>query len=255
MKIPITILTSFLFGLLPAAAGTYVPAPGVTMPAESASDWSFRMALYGWAQSLDGDVAARGISAPVDVGFDDIVENLDFGAMGAIEIGYGRWSFLADGVYAEISASASTPFGFVADSLDAELKQFLGHFVIAYEVLRTDGAKLDVYGGVRVNWIDLEIELGPLGSSDDEGWTDPIIGARFQAELGDSFFFRALGDVGGFGVASDFTWQAMAGFGYRFNEHCSALLTYRAIGTDYSDGGFTYDVTSHGPLIGLEFRF
>jgi hypothetical protein len=33
------------------------------------------------------------------------------------------------------------------------------------------------------------------------------------------------------------------------------LLGYRGIGTDYTDGGFTYDVVTHGPILGFEYRF
>jgi opacity protein-like surface antigen len=84
---------------------------------------------------------------------------------------------------------------------------------------------------------------------------DPIIGFRLQSELTEKLFFRATGDIGGFGVSSDLTWQAMGGFGYRFTERCSGLLGDRAIGTDYTDGGFAHDVTTHGPVIGLGFRF
>jgi opacity protein-like surface antigen len=255
MRIITLILSAVMLGAAPLYAGTPSPVPEVSNVPEQASDWSFRLALYGWAQSLDGDVTARGISSPVDVGFDDILDNLDFGAMGAVEIGYGRWSFLVDGVYAKISASAPTPFGFVADSLDMQFKQFLGHAVVSYEFTRTDKVKFDAYFGARINWLDLELELGAFNQSDEKTWIDPIVGVRLQAELGHSFFFRTLADVGGFGISSDFTWQAMAGFGYHFNDNCSALLTYRAIGTDYTNGGFTYDVTAHGPVIGLEYRF
>jgi hypothetical protein len=204
---------------------------------------------------VEGDVAARGISTPVDVGIDDVLRNLDVAVMGVVEVGYGRWSLLADSNYVELSVNEPTPFGLIAPSFDVNYTEFMGNYVIAYEVLKTDSGKLDVYAGARVNWLELEFDLGPFNRSASRGWVDPIIGTRYQAELGRSFFLRSLGDIGGFGVSSDLTWQAMAGFGYQFNDRCSALLTYRAIGTDYHRGGFLYDVVSHGPLLGVEFRF
>jgi hypothetical protein len=33
------------------------------------------------------------------------------------------------------------------------------------------------------------------------------------------------------------------------------LIGYRALGTDYEDGAFEYDVTAHGPVLGVEFTF
>ncbi|HEX5790843.1 MAG TPA: hypothetical protein VFY13_06795, partial [Luteolibacter sp.] len=73
--------------------------------------------------------------------------------------------------------------------------------------------------------------------------------------LPNSFFVRMVGDIGGFGVSSDSTWQALAGLGYHLDDSSSVWLGYRGIGTDYQDGGFGYDVISHGLLLGYECRF
>jgi hypothetical protein len=100
---------------------------------------------------------------------------------------------------------------------------------------------------------------GPEGrsysDSADKTWVDPIIGFRVHHDITDKFFVRALADIGGFGISSDLTWQAMASLGYRINDKASVGLGYRAISTDFTSGGTTYDVTSHGLLLGLEYRF
>ena len=257
---PLVILSTLTILSLPALAGSSAPAidqTTLTTPAE-ASPWTVRTALYGWAQGLDGDISVYGKSAAVDIGFDDIVQDLDFAAMGVIEIGHGRWSFMADINYAKISdGDTKGPI-----TLDVENTQFLGNFIVAYQTIRTADITLDPYAGARVNSIDLQLDVDnstTLGKdfsrSQGKTWVDPIIGGRFQAELSDRFFFRAVGDIGGFGIASDLTWQAMAGFGYRVTENGSLLAGYRSIGTDYTDGGFTYDVVAHGPIIGFEYKF
>lgn len=256
MKTKFATVSTFLLASFFAAAGTSAPSFEEPLaPAAGSSPWSCKVALYGWLQAVEGDVAARGISTPVDISIDDILSNLDVALMGMIEVGYGRWSFVADSAYVELSANEPTPFGIIAPSFDVNYTELVGNYVIAYELMKTDSQKFDVYAGIRATWLELEFDLGPFNQSASQGWVDPIIGARYQADLGHSFFLRALGDIGGFSVSSDLTWQAMAGFGYRFNEQCSALLTYRAISTDYSSGGFVFDVISHGPLLGVEFRF
>ena len=141
-----------------------------------------------------------------------------------------------------------------------EEQQFLGNFIVAYEAMRTNTAKLDVYAGVRVNSIKATLDLSDrrlpdFHGSSTETWVDPIIGARFNCEVSNNIFFRTVGDVGGFGVSSQFTWQAMAGFGYSFHQYGDLLLGYRAVGTDYTNGGFTYNIIGHGPIIGYEFKF
>jgi hypothetical protein len=140
------------------------------------------------------------------------------------------------------------------------MNQFIGNFMVTYRALDTPCTSLDVYAGARVNSLDADVDIAfrlipPRSVSASETWVDPIIGARFQQELSDSFFFRAVADIGGFGIESDRTWQALAALGYRLGENGSVVLGYRGIGTDYSSGGFTYDVISHGVLLGLEWRF
>ncbi len=241
----------------PAFAGTTVPSLTDTQPVASTdSGWQVRAALYGWGTALDGDVTLRGRNVPVDVGFDDVLDNLDFAVMGAVEIGNGKWSFLADLFYAELSSSNSRGnLGF-----ETQLDQFIGNFIVAYNVLDNGCSRFDVYGGARVNSLDADLNIttnriGTFSGSESKTWVDPIIGVRFQQELSDKFFFRAVGDIGGFGIESDLTWQALAGIGYRVNDSGSVVLGYRGIGTDYSDGNFGYDVISHGVLLGFEYKF
>jgi len=252
MKNKTSVLTSMILSSLPAFAGTAIP----TIQPAPESPWSCRVAIYGWAESLKGEIGVLDHTAKVDLSFKDILKHFNMGFMGAVEVGYKRWSFLADSVYAEISGSDSRRNIYV--HLDD--KQYLGNFIVAYEVMRTDSMKFDVYGGARVNWIKSSLDISDhrrldFHGSATESWVDPIIGARFQTELPSNFFFRTVGDVGGFGVSSQFTWQAMAGLGYSFHEHGNLLLGYRALGTNYTNGGFTYDLIAHGPVLGYEFRF
>ncbi len=249
------ILTAMLaLASLPAFAGSTAPAIDQTaITTTEAPEWSLRFDIYGWAQALDGDIDIRRLSVPVDVGFDDILENLDIAVMGAVAVNYGRWSFLADFNYAEIEADATLLRGRIP--VEFTQQQFLGNFTVGYGVVQSGTTTFEVYGGVRVNAIDVELDFGKFDRSTDKSWVDPIIGARFQTDLSDKWFVRAVGDIGGFGVASDFTWQAMAGVGYRVTGNGALLLGYRGIGTDYTDGGFTYDIVAHGPVIGFECKF
>ncbi len=61
--------------------------------------------------------------------------------------------------------------------------------------------------------------------------------------------------IGGFGAASDLTWNLQGSVGYKFNKCISLEVEYRYFDTDYSDSGFTYDIAQSGALIGLNLRF
>lgn len=248
-------IVSLLLSLtsLPVLAGT-----AITVPASNPLDdeWEIRAAAYLWATQLDGDVIIKGNTVPVDVGFDDLLQQIDFAFTGVIEARKGRWGVMADLFYAELSTEAN---GRLLD-IDTEMKQFMGNFSVSYRWIETPDRLFDTFAGVRVNSMDTTVEIDrffapDFTASDTQTWADLIVGIRFQQELTEKWFFRAVGDIGGFGLESDLTWQAMLGLGYRVNDHSSVLLGYRAIGSDYTDKSFTYDVTSHGVLLGYETKF
>ena len=71
--------------------------------------------------------------------------------------------------------------------------------------------------------------LGPelVSLSKSEGWFDPIVGARLWLPLAGSFSGILRGDVGGFGVGSDRTWQLGAHLRYAFSNSVSPLGGHR----------------------------
>ncbi len=176
--------------------------------------------------------------------------------MGLVEVGKGRWSFMADVFYAKLEPSTSNRLG----SFDSQIEQFIGNFAVFYRVVENQTTHLDAFAGARVNWMETDVDIKftndtTLSGSADKTWVDPIIGVRFHHDLTDKFFIRALADIGGFGISSDLTWQGMAAVGYRITDKASVGLGYRGIGTDYTSGGTTYDVISHGLLLGFEYKF
>jgi hypothetical protein len=98
--------------------------------------------------------------------------------------------------------------------------------------------------------------IHPSGTVD---WWDPIIGARLTLPMGKAWTFNLRGDVGGFGVGSDFAWQAFPWLSWQFSERGSLQAGYRAISTDYDEGSglseFRYDVVTQGPQLGVTYRF
>ncbi len=243
-----------------AQAGT-APTPNLTpittAPAEGG--WWFRAAPYGWVTAITGDVGIGRLSAPVDISMSDTLGDLDMAAMGVLEAGYGRWSFGVDVVYGKTSQDIGGG-GRLFDSFRYEQKQWLITPVAAYRVVETGSYHMDVFAGARITVLQADltgrfVRGGQETRGVDTSWVDPLIGIRGQAELGGSWFFRYNADIGGFGASSDLIWQAFAGFGYRFNDFASLAFGYRGLGIDYSRGDFFLDTVTHGPVIGVEFRF
>ena len=115
--------------------------------------------------------------------------------------------------------------------------------------------------GFRYMYLDAKLGITPTGvpvTLSDGGsaqWIDPTVGLYGHYDITDKRFINALGDVGGFGVGSDLTWQAFGALGYNWTKTLSTSIGYRAIYEDYQDGGFVYDVTQQGVFAGLGIHF
>lgn len=248
-------------------------APAKEPAAGPSADWRVDFTTWIWVMGLEGEIGVRGRSADVDSSFADIMEQSDsiFALSGRLEIGSGRMSAYVDGMYCDLGVDdASGPSGLI--DVDVTFEQTTIDFGAMFRVVDVEpsgeSAKndrnftLDLYGGGR--YVNLDIEFDPANAasrSDSIDWIDPIVGARVTVPIAEHWHVSVNGDVGGFGVASDFTWSATAVVGYDFTlfDHpASVMAGYRAIGWDYTSNGsaqFEWDVIQHGAIIGFSMKF
>lgn len=252
------------------------PAPAHDAPAASAwqrDPLSFDLSFYLWAPSLDGDVTAQGASAQVDADFLDVLQDSDsvFGFSGRLDARYDRLGAFVDATYMKTGVDAVPT---EADRVDVTSELTFIDFGVSWRIAdeplepptpsRNHRAlRLDAYAGAR--YTDLALDLDPReapSSSRDKDWIDPIVGLALELDAADNIRILARGDVGGFGVNSDFTWSALAGIGFNFEMFglsSTAWLGYRALGQDYSDGSgetrFEWDMILHGPALAITVRF
>jgi hypothetical protein len=94
-------------------------------------------------------------------------------------------------------------------------------------------------------------------------WTDPFVGARLRLAVAPGHQIFVRGDVGGFGVGSRSSWQAVAGYTFDFAVRdgvtFSGLIGYKALYVDYEQGEgrrrYEFDMLQHGPVVGLGLRW
>lgn len=256
-------LAALLFGSAAAQADD-LPLPGPQIAGggtNGAPEWSFGIAPYLWAAGIEGDVAQLGApTANIDASFSDILENLDFAAMLVGEARYGRYGLFLDLMYVKISGSESTPVGVLADELTLDTETLAFTAAPEYRLFDSPTASVDAMAGLRVWAVDTKVEidgglLDGTSAKDDETWVDPLVGVKTHVNLTPEIYVSAWGMIGGFGISSDFMWDAWGGLGYQFNDSVAAVIGYRGTGVDYDDGPFLYDVIQHGPVIGAVFRF
>ena len=89
--------------------------------------------------------------------------------------------------------------------------------------------------------------------------TNFSVGANLALPLGKGFALKLRGDVGGFGVGSDFTWQVYPYLDWRFAKWGSLQAGYRWLYMDYETGSgadrFAYDMMNQGVQLGFTFHF
>ena len=241
-------------------AGTSSPENIDIQPTQTSSDWWLTITPYGWVTATDGDMGVAGRVAPVDISFQDTLEDLELAFMLAAEGGIDRWVSGFDGIYGAFSSSADlpAPFGLYTKAT-VDFDQFFGRVHAGYQIVKDDNATLTAFVGARYSYLSTEIVLSgaapTLAVDGSKSWIDPVIGLHGVWVINDRWFLHGGGDIGGFGVSSDLIWQVNAAIGYRFTDSVSALVGYRGLGVDYTDGGFLVDTVAHGPVIGLSLRF
>ena len=223
---------------------------------ESAADssgWRFRAVPYLWMAGQTGKMGLRGgDGTEVEAEFEDIIKNLEFGFMAVLEAGKGQWSVLLDGMFVNLSRDSLG----TSDKTTIEARQVT---VDAAAVFRFRNPEyLGLYAGVRYNSIETEVEHndGTLAKA-NQAWVDPIAGVRLRWDFASGWLIGGKADVGGFGLASDFTWQIVPAAGYQLSRTWAVLLAYRYLSINYEDEseGFLYDVNTGGFALGVEISF
>jgi hypothetical protein len=209
---------------------------------------------------MSGTTAVLGQEVVVDASFSDILNNLQFGAMGLVVARKGNWGVGGDAVWMTLGANGTAPgpLGRVTGSADMSQGAF------AFYGLRRLGAGADVMFGARVNTLQANLRVnGPFAVRSVDGsktWFDPIVGLQLRTpDNGGRWHAQVFTEIGGFGVGSTFTWQVFPTMGVSLSERMSIEFGYRWLDMDYSSGEnltlFKYDVLTQGRVLGFGFRF
>jgi len=221
---------------------------------KSEGSWEFNFApMYLWAVSIDGDQTVKGNKVELDVPFSDILDNLN----GAVTFHFEGlhqkcWGFLSDLNYILLEMEDGPT--------DIDFTEIMLELAGFYRF--TEGAHaIDGLGGLRYSSMEVDLDAPlPLPSVDQrKDWVDPYIGLRWRWKFAAKWGSRLRGDIGGFGVGSDLTWNLAALVDFKPWEHVGLFGGYRALYQDYSTGSgnnkFEFDATMHGPVLGLDITW
>jgi hypothetical protein len=289
--LPSNVSTFWLTAVLISAA----LLPAASAAESAGEGWQFSVIPFLWMPGLEGTIGIRGVTAAVDASFIDILDTVKdadsfVGLLGGVEARHGPWGGFLYGMWTKLSADA-IPAGPITLQVETELTlaEFGGLYRLGEWSLSLGASHsmaegeprlaLDLSAGGRLAYVQAEIGVNrpppenrtsaqnvTTGSREDHSrwqvWVDPIIGSRVTVDLYKRFQLLVGGDIGGFGVGSHFTAAVMGLLGYRFQmfgHGAIAQAGYRAFWQNYdtrTNGSlFRWDVTLHGPILGLTIRF
>lgn len=240
--------------------GAMIMTPGLAQE-KTGAEWKFLLEPYVMFPFMNGNVGIGTLPAvTVDADVSDIFSNLKIGAMLYAEAYTEDWIIGSDIIYMNLKQEVFRDG--IISSGDLQAKQF------AWEMsgLRNVLPWLDLGLGARLNSLSTEVGLTITKPNDvenkskkiSETWVDPIIIARIKNASNEKIQYQFRGDIGGFGIGSDFAWQIQANIGYRFSELFQLSAGYRIISMDYDKGSgdnrFMYDVDTSGPVVRFGFN-
>ena len=253
-----------LRGVFVAAALVSFPLmanPATAQNTSQQSDpWSITLSPYIWFSGLGGEVTGPHGGESFSADFGDIFGTMKLSFMGLAEARRGKFSLLTDIMYLNLQQGVPVP-GLGAYSGGRARTQSVEVSAIGlYTVTEGSTGRVELGGGIRGWWFDTELKLDPGAlpgktQNASTAWVDPVIAARGVLRLNDRLSLTAYGDVGGFGVGSEFTWQTFATLDYKVAENATVSAGFRYIHIDYQKGRNDISLDMAGPIIGASIRF
>jgi len=238
------------FGLL----AFLLTAQPVWAAEESNDEWKFDGALYLWAADIDIEDSDGEDST---ISFNEIVNNLDIVFMGHLGGQKEKLGFMIDTIYLDLSETERDHVapGIIHDK--TEIQSIIITPVMTYRVVEDDQFNLDVLGGMRYMYMDVNLKFNVLDDlGDDASVYNGVIGFRGNAQLNKNWNLPFYYDIGK--GDSELTYQAFAGASYSFSSfNLSAGYRYMKFKFDDDDdfGEVLNNMVIKGPIVGAKFWF
>lgn len=163
-----------------------------------------------------------------------------------------------------ISAQLTTDFGLYSAGLSYEVYKAC----LCSGGCQYGGSTLGIvpYVGARYTSNNLTLKVntpfGNIRASNNQHWTDPMIGVRLNFELTKAWLLTFAGDIGGTNTTSDYSYNVWGLIGYKpqtILKSTTWYLGYRVLDQKYTKGSSSnyllWDMKLYGPIAGVAFTF
>jgi len=254
------------------APWAYAQAPAQKPAVPDSEKWEFGIVPYFWGTQIDSRVTVKGYDATSTTYFSDIWDNLDGAFLVHMEaMKGGKWGFFVDAIYLKVQDEGEfkraralrpdPPTRELTFTTESWIVEFGGMYRLGkWPMEGKPGQAVTLDGLVGGRYWDMSMDLDTstrIHPSGSDQWVDPFIGAQVKVDITKQLSFILRGDIGGFGVGSQISYNGFALFGYSFTPNFTALLGYRALYIDYkkSSSDFRAKETFQGPIAGLAIIF
>jgi hypothetical protein len=242
--------------LVGAAAALALALVAQPVAAQSGG-FSHTLELYLMGPTMSGSVGLGQLESEIDIPSSSIFGNLEFAALAAYRGESEKWAVLADAVVMNLGASGTGSGG--VGAADVDVDEHIFELAGAYRI----SSSFETLAGLRYTDLSTTVGLTTPGAERDaeasEGWFDPFVGAQAFVPLAQAFQLQVRGDVGGFGVGCDLTWQAMARVNWQASRTVRLGLGYRWLDQDYETGSgndaFAWNILIQGPMLAAAVTF
>ncbi len=245
------------FRRLAAALLSAVLVPAAAARAEDPK-WTNAAELYVLGAGLSGTMGIGPAEVKVAATFDQILSNLEFGAMVNYRGESPTFAVEADVMYTALGTSLEGLAGRREAKIEA--KEWLVTLNAGWRVSRG----FEVLAGLRLTSLTNALVLTDPANVEHrteltKTWVDPVLGMRVRLPLGTKWSVEGYGDVGGFGAGSDFTFLGQLRLNWQASKLVRLGIGYRVLYQDYESGdgvdAFKWNVTTQGPLVALGAKF
>ena len=260
------------------------PPPPPQPWCETPAPLEIRIGLPGWLSSMSGDFGVKGIVAPLDVTFSELLPHIDaVPVVLSAYVRYNRWEIFGDGEYIQLDDNVQLP-GLLFTNANVGVKYAFVEGFIGYRLINCTKASLSLYTGVRYNYYSGDIKISNnkdprfpilrkllgipdrLERSGSIDWVDPVIGLGGRLRIWKPITLYANGDIGGYDANSstafkatkhgpvsvsseDWSYQIQGGVEFQVTRWLWTQVGWRYLQYDFVKSGFTNKTELNGPFI------
>jgi len=227
---------------------TEKPEPGSSAETASPSGWRLALRPYFFLSGVSGSVTAEPLTFPINSTVGELLGDVEIGAFVAFTAEKGQWGLYVDLQYISLVGEGTS-------TVDAKLA--LENVIAEADLtFRPSGVPtLKFLAGLRVYSLDQTLSFTSLPQIEATTTVyDPILGAIGEWRLGDRWGFEIRGDIGGFGISSEFTYQMMALFHAGLSDTVSIPFGFRVLGYQIKTGDVSMNTRMSGLVLGVDIR-